>query len=88
MLIDKSVHFIQKLEKEFSLSLLDRQIFALKEDGGVKLISRKNFERMIEKEIPSNTLVFNNLIQSKRELSDSWVIPVSESWHGAISRKG
>ena len=83
--IDKSIHFIQKLEKEFSISLLDRQIFALREESKIRLIKRKEFERIIEKEISIDTIVFNNLIQIKKELETKWEIPVRESWHGAIN---
>ena len=82
--IDKSIHFIQKIEKEFSVSLLDRQIFALKQNDKINLISRKDFEKLIDKEISKDTIVFNNLIQTKIELSSSWEIPVKDSWHASI----
>jgi hypothetical protein len=83
--IDKSVHFIQRIEKDFAISLLDRQIFALRDDNEIRLVRRKEFERMIEKEISPDTIVFNNLIQTKRELETKWEIPIRESWHGAIN---
>ena len=83
--IDKSLHFIQKLEKDFSISLLDRQIFALKENGKISLIKRQEFEKLIDKEISKETIVFNNLVQTKHELNTKWEIPIRESWHGAIS---
>ena len=83
--IDKSLHFIQKLEKDFSVSLLNRQIFALKENDKISLIKREKFEKLIEKEISKETIVFNNLVQTKHELNTKWEIPIRESWHGAIS---
>ena len=82
--IDKSIHFIQNIEKQFSVSLLDRQIFALKEDGKINLLKRKDFEKMIEKEISLDTIIFNNLVQTKHELNTKWEIPIRESWHGGI----
>lgn len=82
--IDKSIHFIQNLESQFSISLLDRQIFALKEDGKIHLLMRKDFEKMIEKEISLDTIVFNNLVQTKHELNTKWEIPIRESWHAGI----
>lgn len=82
--IDKSIHFIQNIEKQFSISLLDRQIFALKEDGKINLMKRKDFEKMIEKEITLETIVFNNLVQTKQELNSKWEIPIRESWHAGI----
>ena len=83
--IDKSIHFIQTIEKNFSISLLDRQIIALKENDKISLIKRKEFEKLIEKEISLETIVFNNLIQTKRELTTNWEIPIRESWHGGIN---
>ena len=82
--IDKSIHFIQNMERQFSISLLDRQIFALKEAGRINLVKRKDFEKMIEKEISLDTIVFNNLVQTKHELNTKWEIPIRESWHAGI----
>ncbi len=83
--IDKSLHFIQKLERYFSISMLDRQVFALKENERISLIRRKDFERLIEKEISKDTIVFNNLVQTKFELNNNWEIPIRASWHGGIN---
>jgi hypothetical protein len=86
--IDKSIHFINKVERNFSLNLLDRQIFAFKEDEKIKLAKRKEFESLIEEGvIKDNTIVFNNLIQKKKELNSKWQIPFKDSWHGAIATK-
>ncbi len=83
--IDKSVHFIQQIEKEFSVSLMDRQIFAIKENERISLVGRKKFDAMINSgEINGNTLVFNNLVETKKELESQWIIPISKSWHGAM----
>jgi hypothetical protein len=30
--------------------------------------------------ISGDTLYFNNLVQSKEELENKWIIPVKESW--------
>jgi hypothetical protein len=83
--IDKSVHFMQNIENEFSVSLLDRQIFAIREKEKITLIKRKVFDSMIQSgEINGDTIVFNNLVETKRELETNWEIPVRNSWHGAI----
>jgi hypothetical protein len=83
--IDKSLHFIQSLEKELNISFLNRQIFAIWENETVKLIGRKKFEEMLHtNEITEETIVFNNLITTKGELEDSWQVPLKMSWHGAI----
>ena len=82
--IDKSIHFIRNIERQFTISLLDRQIVALKEAGKINLLKRKDFEKMIEKEISLDTIVFNNLVQTKHELNTKWEIPIRDSWHAGI----
>ena len=81
---NSSIHFIQNIERQFTVSLLDRQIVALKEAGKINLLKRKDFEKMIEKEISLDTIVFNNLVQTKHELNTKWEIPIRESWHAGI----
>ena len=86
--IDKSIHFILKLENIFSISLLDRQVFALKENNRINLIRRREFEHMMETGIINDdTIVYNNLIETKNELKNKWEIPLRESWHAAIRSK-
>ena len=84
--IDKSVHFIKQLEKEYALNLLDRNIFAFKEDGKVRLVRRAEFEKLLESgTINDNTVVFNNLVQSLELLANAWEIPLRDSWHKQIT---
>jgi hypothetical protein len=83
--IDKSMHFIQQLEKEFSVSLTDRWLFAFRKGDQVQAVKRDEFEALVEKgEITEDTIVFNNLIQSKAELSTKWEVPLKHSWHKAL----
>jgi hypothetical protein len=83
--IDKLLHFIQQLEKEFSVSMLDRQLFAVKFGNDVAIVKRKDFESLISKgEINGDSIVFNNLVETKSELENKWEVPFKESWHSAI----
>ena len=80
--IDKSVHFINDIEKEIGLSLMDRMVFAYKEKDKIKLVSRETFQRSIEEgTITDNTIVFNNLVTNKAEFETKWEVPLKESWH-------
>ena len=83
--IDKSFHFIHTLERDFSLSLLDRQRIAFRKDGKIEIAGRKEFEALLlEHRVDASTMVFNNLIQTKGELAEGWEIPLKNSWHSAI----
>ncbi|HNQ00626.1 MAG TPA: ABC transporter ATPase, partial [Bacteroidia bacterium] len=83
--IDKSVHFIQKLEQELNISLMNRMLFAYKEGDKVKVSNRSEFEERIEKGlINSETIVFNNLVQSIADMEMNWEVPLKNSWHKAL----
>jgi hypothetical protein len=83
--IDKSVHFIQELEKELTISFLDRMIFAYKTDARAEVVSKKDFSQLLSSgELNDDTIVFNNLIQTKGELNTAWEVPLKDSWHRSV----
>ena len=73
--IDKSVKFIQRLEKDFFVSLLDRMNVAYRKDG--KIYSSP----VSELKNSGAETVFNNLVQTKEELEKNWEVPIEKSWH-------
>lgn len=87
--IDKSVKFIQSLEKELSISLLDRMNVAYRknsdapeEKGKVQTCTANELPSLLKKEkINSRTIVFNNLVSTKEEFEKNWEIPLENSWH-------
>ena len=80
--IDKSVRFIQQLEKDHSLNLTDRMQVAFKQADKISSCSLSEFEKMLaEGKLNSETIVFNNLAANKAEMTTLWEIPVKESWH-------
>lgn len=83
--IDKSVHFIRKLEQELKLSFMNRMLFTFRRGADVEVLTRDIFEKKIATgEITADTIVFNNLIQSKADLETNWEVPLKESWHKAL----
>ena len=80
--IDKSVHFIQHLEQEHGIALLDRFNLAYREGSEVRSAPRHTFEQMLKQgAINSNTIVFNNMVQSLADLQTKWEVPFKDSWH-------
>jgi len=83
--IDKSVHFIKSLEKKFNIDFFDRMKFAFKQDGRVEAVQRSDFEILYQNgTLNGDTIVFNNLIETKGDLSSSWELPVKNSWHQSL----
>ena len=75
--IDKSMRFIQELEKEFGVSLTDRMnvVYRSSEKGELQVC------RLDELKNKRVTSVFNNLVTTKGELEKNWEVPVEMSWH-------
>lgn len=80
--IDKSVHFMQHLEREFGINLFDRFNLAYRDGEKVLSAPRLQFEEMIKQNlINKQTIVFNNLVQNLNELKTKWEVPFKDSWH-------
>lgn len=79
--IDKSVHFIKQLEKDFNVSLFDRMKVAYKSEGKILTVNFSEMDKYFSKgEIDENTVVFNNLVITKKQFLAHWEVPVKESW--------
>jgi hypothetical protein len=80
--IDKSVNFIKQMENTYQINLLDRFNFAYRDGEEVLTAPKDQFEELLKVgKVNSNTPVFNNLVQTLKELETNWEIPFSESWH-------
>ncbi len=80
--IDASVHFIQHLEKKYTIELLDKMNVSYKQGEYVAYKTLTDFKKMAkQKAVSKNTIVFNNLVTNKGEYHEHWEIPASESWH-------
>jgi hypothetical protein len=85
--IDKSVHFMQTLEREFGINLFDRFNLAYREADEVRSLPRHGFEDLLKNgTINSNTIVYNNLVQNLSELETKWEVPFKDSWHIQLFR--
>jgi len=80
--IDTSVNFIQSLEKEFGIDLMDKMNVTYYNGDFIAHKSLIDFKRMAkEKAVTANTIVFNNLVNSIEEFNENWEVPAGESWH-------
>ncbi len=83
--IDKSVRFIQDIEKQLNVSLLDRKHIAYKHENLIHSSNLAEFEKLITtNKVDENTIVFNNLVSTLSELATNWEIPLKQSWHSKM----
>ncbi|WP_406683556.1 ABC transporter ATPase [Seonamhaeicola sp. MEBiC1930] len=80
--IDASVHFIQQLEKEYNVDLMDKMNVSYKQGEFIAYKSLADFKKMAkDRAVSKKTIVFNNLVTNIAELNDNWEVPASDSWH-------
>lgn len=75
------VDFIQGLEKEFTIVLLDKVNVCFKQGEYVQLKEIPEFKKLIKnKGVSKNTIVFDLLINTKDEYEQFFEVPAKESW--------
>ena len=80
--IDKSVEFIQSIEKKHAVDLLDKMNVTFKLGEHIAHKTLIDFKKMAkDKAVTEKTIVFNNLVNSIEEWNDNWEVPAGESWH-------
>jgi hypothetical protein len=80
---DALTNEIKTLGKDLDVDFFDRMMIAYHpNDEEIALIELSDFKSKLSKdEIRQNTIVYNNLIETKADLKHSWQIPVKDSWH-------
>jgi len=80
--IDSSVRFIQALEKELQLDLMNKMNITFKDNDRINIVKLSDFQRFAkERKVTSETIVFNNMVATKAALDTNWEVPAIESWH-------
>ncbi|HET9826478.1 MAG TPA: hypothetical protein VFP87_14155 [Chitinophagaceae bacterium] len=78
---DSSVRVIKQIESTFGVNMFDRTTLAFFVKDGIQLLPMSQLQYAIDHGFLSgDTLYFNNVVQSKRELENSWIIPLKNSW--------
>ena len=83
---DSSEKKKKSIEQQYSVNLFDRTMlaFILKDkldNDQVQLLPLSQLQYAVENNfITADTLFFNNMVQTKAELENKWIVPVKESW--------
>ena len=80
--IDSSVRFIQSLEQELDVDLLDKMNVTFYNGEFIAHKTLADFKKMAKnRSVSPNTVVFNNLVNTKAEYLEHWEVPAKDSWH-------
>lgn len=78
---DSSVRMIKQLEEAYNVQLFNRQLLAFVVKDKVELLPFSQLNYAVENGyLTGDSLYFNNLVQTKDELLNRWLIPIRESW--------
>ncbi|MCB0661467.1 MAG: hypothetical protein KDC24_01910 [Saprospiraceae bacterium] len=79
--IDSSVHFIESLGNQVGVNFFERFAFGAKLDDGVRFFNREEFKNAYQNGLVTNeTLVFDNLVNSKESLEAKGWMPLEKTW--------
>ena len=80
--IDASVRFIQSLQEQLGIDLLDKMNVTFYSGEHIAHKPLLEFKKMAKnKSVSRNTVVFNNLVNTKEEYLNHWEVRAFESWH-------
>lgn len=78
---DASVRFVKELGERFRVDFFNRTNLAFVVKDKVQVLPMNQLSYAVANGfVTSDTLYFNNLVQTKRELEESWIVPVKSSW--------
>lgn len=80
--IDASVRFVKSLEEEFRVDLMDKMNISFKDGENINVVKLPVFQEYAKNQkITKETIVFNNMINTKEEVDSKWEVSAQESWH-------
>ncbi len=78
---DSSVRLIKDIAANYNVDLFNRMQLAFIIKDGIEILPLAQVNYALENGfISRETLFFNNLVQTKEELENNWIIPVGTSW--------
>jgi hypothetical protein len=78
---DSSVRQIKEIESRFNVNLFERQLLAFVVKDKIQLLPFAQLQYSVDNGfINANSIYFNNLVASKADLENKWMVPLKESW--------
>jgi hypothetical protein len=79
--MDTSIHMIKEIEQLFKVNMFDRQTLAFVVKDKIQLLPLSQINYGMENGfLNAYSLYFNNLVATKDELLNKWMVPIKESW--------
>ena len=78
---DGMVRVIKSMERQYEVNLFDRLTLTFLRDGKTQMLPFNQVQYALDNNhLTEDTLTFNNIATTKKELMESWLVPLKESW--------
>jgi len=78
---DSSVRLIKEIEQKMGVSMFDRTSLAFVIKDRIQLLPLSQLQYAFDNGfINGDTLYFNNLVFTKKELENNWIVTINNSW--------
>ncbi|HEU4633492.1 MAG TPA: hypothetical protein VFS22_05885 [Flavisolibacter sp.] len=78
---DSSVRFIKELGQKFGVDFFNRTNLSFLVKDKIQVLPMSQLQYAFDNGfVTEDSLYFNNLVQTKNELENNWIIPVRDSW--------
>lgn len=78
---DASVKIIKSIERQYDVNMFDRLNITFLRKGKAEMLPFNQIQYAIDKGfIDGETYVFNNVVYTKSEMLDRWLVPLRKSW--------
>ncbi|MBS1782289.1 MAG: hypothetical protein JSS78_04425 [Bacteroidetes bacterium] len=78
---DGMQRMIKSLERQYEVSFFDRMTLTFLIEGKAQMLPFEQVQYAVDKGyINADTVLFNNIATTKKELIDTWLVPLKNSW--------
>ena len=78
---DSSVRVVKSIERQYNVNLFDRMTLTFLVKDKAEMLPYEQVQYAIDKGyINNDTIFFNNVAGTKKELIENWMVPLSKSW--------
>ena len=79
--IDSSVHAMKEIAKETGADLFNGSLVPFLIEGNVEMIEMNKLKDFFSRGVLNHSsLTFNNLVPSKADLDNNWIVPAGNTW--------
>ena len=80
---DSLTHVVQKIGERLNIDFFNRlNTVYQNRNGEFKFANMNELKKLMQKDqVAQHTKVFNNLIETKTDLENNWLVEIKKSWH-------